>query len=90
MPTFARDALKSSFHTQSTLIHGVKVSYSNHVSSSDQQQGDKLMASRPSNLGIVSQDIEALTLHNPIPIHLRLYGLPFLCALLVSLACLNR
>ncbi|OCF39299.1 cation-transporting ATPase 13A1 [Kwoniella heveanensis CBS 569] len=33
---------------------------------------------RTSTPGIVSQEIDSISLHNPIPIHLRLYGLPFL------------
>lgn len=27
---------------------------------------------------IVSQEIESISLHNPIPIYLRIYGVPFL------------
>ncbi|WVF71386.1 hypothetical protein IAT40_006190 [Kwoniella sp. CBS 6097] len=33
---------------------------------------------RTSNPAIVSQEIDSISLHNPIPIHLRIYGLPFL------------
>jgi hypothetical protein len=39
----------------------------------------------PEGPKIVSPEIERISLHNPIPIHLRLYGLPCLCKLLFRL-----
>lgn len=33
----------------------------------------------PSRPPITSQEIEWISLLNPIPLHLRIYGLPFLC-----------
>ena len=36
------------------------------------------LTQRSGSPGIVSQEIDRISLHNPIPLQLRLYGIPFL------------
>jgi hypothetical protein len=44
-------------------------------------ESDPVLTPRSSRPAIASADIENISLHNPIPIQARLYGLPFLSEL---------
>lgn len=66
----------------STKLHTVQVTIDivhHNVScrgGSISTEADDRSTSKPA---IVSPEIDSISLHNAIPLHLRLYGLPFLC-----------